>query len=249
MLDEITASGALKANGVAGIFPANSVNNEDIVLYSDEMRKSKALTINCLRQQAEKTVEKPYLSLADFVAPQESGNADFAGCFAVTAGIGLDAIVNEYESHKDDFGAIMAKILADRLAEAFAEKLHSKVRRDLWGYAADESFESKELFRVKYRGIRPAPGYPACPDHEAKRGLFDLLDVTKNCGISLTESAVMVPVASVCGYYFAHPQASYFGLTAVGKDQIESYSKRLGQSKEAVEKRLATILGYKKLEA
>jgi 5-methyltetrahydrofolate--homocysteine methyltransferase len=213
------------------------------------MRKSKALTINCLRQQAEKTVEKPYLSLADFVAPQESGNADFAGCFAVTAGIGLDAIVNEYESHKDDFGAIMAKILADRLAEAFAEKLHSKVRRDLWGYAADESFESKELFRVKYRGIRPAPGYPACPDHEAKRGLFDLLDVTKNCGISLTESAVMVPVASVCGYYFAHPQASYFGLTAVGKDQIESYSKRLGQSKEAVEKRLATILGYKKLEA
>ena len=249
MLDEITASGALKANGVAGIFPAYSVNNEDIVLYSDEMRKSKALTINCLRQQAEKTVEKPYLSLADFVAPQESGKADFAGCFAVTAGIGLDAIVNEYESHKDDFGAIMAKILADRLAEAFAEKLHSKVRRDLWGYAADESFESKELFRVKYRGIRPAPGYPACPDHEAKRGLFDLLDVTKNCGISLTESAVMVPVASVCGYYFAHPQASYFGLTAVGKDQIESYSKRLGQSKEAVEKRLATILGYKKLEA
>jgi 5-methyltetrahydrofolate--homocysteine methyltransferase len=245
LLDSIIEGKLLKANGVVGLFPANSLHDDTVALYADESRQNEALRIHCLRQQTEKTANKPFLSLADFVAPLESGKADYAGCFAVTAGIGLETMVKEFETQNDDYRAIMAKVLADRLAEAFAEKLHCMVRTDLWGYAPDESISTADLFHVKYRGIRPAPGYPACPDHAAKQPLFTALDVQRTCGISLTETGVMVPVASVCGYYFAHPQSAYFGLTAIGRDQARDYAKRLGEKIDPIEQRLATILGYK----
>ncbi|HEX7509738.1 MAG TPA: vitamin B12 dependent-methionine synthase activation domain-containing protein, partial [Chitinivibrionales bacterium] len=246
LLNRIIENQSLTANAVAGLFPAESINGDTIVLYTDDSRTAEMLRIPCLRQQTDKTTGKPFLSLADFVAPKESGKIDFAGCFAVTAGIGLDALVNEFESDKDDYRAIMVSVLADRLAEAFAEKLHAMIRTDLWGYAPRESLKPADLFHVKYRGIRPAPGYPACPDHAAKRPLFEALDVWSSCGISLTESGVMRPVASVCGYYFAHPQSAYFGLTAIGPDQVQSYAKLLDEPVREVEKRLATILGYRR---
>jgi 5-methyltetrahydrofolate--homocysteine methyltransferase len=246
LLDTIINGGLLKAHGVVGLFAANSLHDDTIAFYTDDSRSTEALKIHCLRQQTEKTVLKPFLSLADFVAPAESGKTDYAGCFAVTAGIGLDAMVKEFEAAKDDYRAIMAKILADRLAEAFAEKLHSMVRTDLWGYAAGESLSASDLFHVKYRGIRPAPGYPACPDHAAKQPLFKALDAQRACGISLTESCVMIPAASVCGYYFAHPRSAYFGLTAIGRDQVEAYAKRLGEPVNIIERRLSTIVGYRR---
>jgi len=252
MLDWIIENKSLTANGIVGLFPANSVGSDTIIFYNDNSRTAEKLKIPCLRQQTEKTTAKstvkPYLSLADFVAPKETGITDYAGCFAVTVGIGLDALVNAFEADKDDFRVIMVKILADRLAEAFAESLHAMVRKDLWGYAPGESLSPAELFRVKYRGIRPAPGYPACPDHAAKRPLFGALDVEKTCGINLTETWVMTPVSSVCGYYFAHPQSAYFGLTAIGADQVQSYARNIGEPVEDIEQRLATILGYRRNE-
>jgi 5-methyltetrahydrofolate--homocysteine methyltransferase len=247
ILDYLVSGSKIKANGVVGLFPAAGINNEDIIMYADEAREKIVLSVPCLRQQIDKTNGKPCFSLADFVAPAFSGIRDYAGCFAVTAGIGLDAVVKDFESKNDDYSAIMAGVLADRLAEAFAEKLHEMVRKELWGYAADEKFDSKDLFRVRYRGIRPAPGYPACPDHAAKSAVFTALDAEKNCEMKLTESFMMVPEASVCGYYFAHPKSCYFGLTAVGKDQVKSYASRLGQDVEVVEKRLTTIVADRKM--
>jgi 5-methyltetrahydrofolate--homocysteine methyltransferase len=197
-----------------------------------------------LRQQMQRSDERFNYALADFIAPVESGVTDYLGVFAVTAGIGLDELVQRFEQNNDDYNAILAKSLADRLAEAFAERLHERVRKEFWGYAADEELDNDGLISEKYRGIRPAPGYPACPDHTEKRLLFDLLNVTENTGIQLTESFAMLPAASVSGFYFAHPQARYFGVGKIGKDQLTDYARRKGMSVPELERWLSSILGY-----
>ncbi len=189
---------------------------------------------------------RPHLALADFVAPRASGALDWVGLFAVTAGHELDALVAELEGAHDDYSAILAKALADRLAEAFAERLHERVRREFWGYAPDEKLDNAALVAEAYQGIRPAPGYPACPDHTEKRTIFALLEVTRRTGIALTESGAMLPAASVCGYYFWRPQARYFGVGKLGRDQVEDYARRKGMSVPEVERWLATSLGYER---
>ena len=241
MLDEIIAGKKLKANGIAGLFPANS-DGDDVKVFSND--GSVLTTFHFLRQQGKKAASVPNMSLADFVAPQETGKRDFIGGFAVTAGDGLEAIVKKYEARLDDYNSIMAKALADRLAEAFAELLHEKVRRELWGYAAGEKLSSDQLIREAYVGIRPAPGYPACPDHTEKRLLFDWLEVEKRTGIILTESFAMYPAASVSGFYFSHPDAKYFGLGKIEKDQVEEYARRKGMPLEEMERWLAPNLNY-----
>ncbi len=242
MLDEIISAGSLKANGIVGLFPATSVEHDDVKIL-DESGKE-LTTFHFLRQQGKKAADVPNLSLADFVAPSDSGKTDYMGGFAVTAGDGLDAIVKKYEADQDDYNSIMAKALADRLAEAFAELLHEKVRRDLWGYAKGETLDTEGLIKESYDGIRPAPGYPACPDHTEKRLLFDLLAVEKNTGIILTESFAMYPAAAVSGFYFSHPDSKYFGLGKIEKDQVEEYAARKGFSIEEMEKWLAPNLNY-----
>ncbi|UCF41727.1 MAG: methionine synthase, partial [Gemmatimonadota bacterium] len=197
-----------------------------------------------LRQQMEKPPGRPNLSLADFVAPRETGVADYLGAFAVSAGFGTQELADRFTAEHDDYHAIMAKALADRLAEAFAERLHEQVRTALWGYAPGESFSNEELIREKYTGIRPAPGYPACPDHTEKRGLFELLDVTGRTGIELTEHHALWPAASVCGWYFAHPEAYYFGVGRIERDQVEDYARRIGADVATVERWLAPSLAY-----
>ncbi len=246
LLDEIVAHNLLAAKAVVGFFPAQTKDFEDIILYSDETRETKLSAIHCLRQQVRKNEKTEYVSLSDFVAPIESGVKDYVGLFACTAGIGLEDVVAKYENAKDDYSAIMVKLLADRLAEACAEWLHEKVRKEYWAYAPHESLQIKEMLRVKYQGVRPAPGYPACPDHSEKNQIFQLLDVSKNIGMSLTVSGAMYPAASVCGYYFSHPQSRYFGLQAIGRDQVESYAGRKGMKNEEVEKWLDPVLGYEK---
>jgi 5-methyltetrahydrofolate--homocysteine methyltransferase len=187
---------------------------------------------------------RPNLSLADYVAPAESGLIDHVGLFAVTAGLGLDEVVRRYEAAHDDYNAIMAKALADRMAEALAELIHQRVRRDLWGYAPDEDLDNEELIAEIYQGIRPAPGYPACPDHTEKGELFRVLGATEAIGLHLTESYAMTPTAAVSGYYFAHPEARYFGMGRIGRDQVEDYAARKGMSVETAERWLASNLGY-----
>jgi 5-methyltetrahydrofolate--homocysteine methyltransferase len=198
-----------------------------------------------LRQQADKTDSRPNFCLADFVAPKTSGVRDHVGAFIVTAGIGLDAVVEEFEKAHDDYHAIMAKAIADRLAEAFAERMHERVRREFWGYTKDENLTNEEIIKESYRGIRPAPGYPACPDHTEKRTLFDLLDGERATGVTLTESFAMWPAASVSGWYFAHPQAHYFGVGKVARDQVEDYAHRKGISLAEAERWLSPNLGYR----
>jgi 5-methyltetrahydrofolate--homocysteine methyltransferase len=200
--------------------------------------------IHTLRQQTEKAKGEPYYALSDFIAPKESGIADYFGGFAVTAGIGCDALVAKFEKDHDDYNSIMAKALADRLAEAFAEKMHELVRREYWGYAKDEVLSNEELIREDYQGIRPAPGYPACPDHTEKITLFTLLNASDNTKMHLTESLAMTPAASVSGFYFAHPQSRYFGLGKISKDQVEDYAKRKGMDLETVERWLGPNLNY-----
>jgi 5-methyltetrahydrofolate--homocysteine methyltransferase len=201
-------------------------------------------TIHTLRQQSRKSGGRHNLALADFVAPAESGLEDYVGLFAVTAGLGLEKLVAEFEAAHDDYNAILAKALADRLAEAFAERLHERVRREFWGYAADESLDNDALIHEKYQGIRPAPGYPACPDHTEKRTIFALLDAERNAGMTLTESCAMLPAASVSGYYFWRPEARYFGVGKIGKDQVETYAARKGMPVEDIERWLAPNLSY-----
>ncbi|MCB1757878.1 MAG: cobalamin-dependent protein, partial [Gammaproteobacteria bacterium] len=244
MLDELIAGKKLRANGVAGIFPANTVNHDDIEIYADEQRDKPLHTIFNLRQQTGFKDERPNLSVADFIAPKTSGVKDYIGAFAVTAGIGLDSIVAEFDANNDIYHSIMAKALADRLAEAFAEALHTTIRREIWGYASDEKLSIDEMIKENFQGIRPAPGYPANPDHRQKPLIWDLLEVQKNTGIGLTESFAMTPAASVSGWYFAHPQSRYFGIGKVDRDQIEDYAKRQGQTIEESEKWLATHLAY-----
>jgi 5-methyltetrahydrofolate--homocysteine methyltransferase len=224
MLKRIVDGRWLTANAVVALLPANSVG-DDIVLFADEARTRVALTWRNLRQQNERPAGKPNYCLADFVAPRSTGVSDYLGAFAVTSGIGIERKLAEFEMQKDDYGAIMLKALADRLAEAFAEWLHRKVRRELWGYAPGETLDSSALIGEEYRGIRPAPGYPACPDHAVKAPLFDLLRGGE-IGMSLTESFAMLPAASVCGFYFAHPEAAYFAVGALGDDQRADVARR-----------------------
>jgi 5-methyltetrahydrofolate--homocysteine methyltransferase len=244
MLKRIIDEKWLSANAVFGLFPANSVNSDDIEIYTDESRSRVAMTWHNLRQQMVKPEDKPNLSLGDFIAPKESGVADYIGAFAVTTGIGIDERVAEFESKHDDYNSIMLKALADRLAEAFAELLHARIRREFWGYAADEQISTEDLIDEKYRGIRPAPGYPACPDHTEKRALFELLDAPNKAGITLTESFAMLPTAAVSGFYFSHPQSQYFATAKADKDQIEDYAQRKGLSLEETERWLAPALNY-----
>ncbi|MGD8559299.1 MAG: methionine synthase [Gammaproteobacteria bacterium] len=234
----------LTARAVIGLFPANSINDDDIEVYADENRSEVLTVLHHLRQQQQKPDNKPNYSLADFVAPKSSGLHDHIGAFAVTAGIGIEEHVKRYEDQHDDYNAIMVKALADRLAEAFAELMHEKVRREYWAYAENESLKNDDLIREKYRGIRPAPGYPACPDHTEKPLLWKLLDVENKTGISLTESHAMYPAASVSGFYFSHPESRYFAVGKINKDQVQAYAERKNMSLEEAERWLAPNLGY-----
>jgi 5-methyltetrahydrofolate--homocysteine methyltransferase len=243
LLDRIVRERLLQARGVFAFFPANSVG-DDIELFTDDRRTERRSVIHTLRQQMIKPPGRPNLSLADFVAPRETGIPDYVGAFAVTAGAGIDALVSQFEAAHDDYNAILTKALADRLAEAFAELLHYRVRREFWGYAPDEPFDTETLIKERYHGIRPAPGYPACPDHTEKRILFDLLGAEERAGITLTESFAMLPTASVSGYYFWHPQSQYFGVGKIERDQAEDYAARKGMELSAVERWLSPNLNY-----
>jgi 5-methyltetrahydrofolate--homocysteine methyltransferase len=245
MLDRIVAERWLAARAVIGLFPAASVG-DDVVVYGDDSRRAVALRLHHLRQQKAKAQDQPQLCLADFVAPAGAspGGGDYLGAFALTAGIGIDAHVQRFEAAHDDYSAILLKALADRLAEAFAERLHERVRREFWGYAPDERHDPAALLREDYRGIRPAPGYPACPDHTEKAALWRLLDVDTNAGIHLTESFAMTPTAAVSGFYYAHPDARYFAVGQIDRDQVVDYAARKGISIAEAERWLAPNLGY-----
>jgi 5-methyltetrahydrofolate--homocysteine methyltransferase len=245
LLDRIVRERLLTARGVFGLFPAAAVG-DDIEIYRTADRTDPIATIHTLRQQMAKPPGRPNLALADYVAPRESGVLDHVGAFAVTAGVGVDELVAEFQARQDDYNAILAKALADRLAEAFAERLHERVRREFWGYARSEKLDNTELIREAYQGIRPAPGYPACPDHTEKGALFELLDVERRAGISLTESFAMTPTAAVSGWYFWHPEARYFGVGKIGRDQVEDYAGRKGMTVEDVERWLAPNLSYER---
>ena len=243
LLAELVGQKALKARAVIGVWPANSVG-DDIEVYGDETRKDVIATLHTLRQQMQRKNGKPNLALADFIAPGDSGVADYVGGFVVTTGIGEEDLSRRYEQAEDDYNRIMVKALADRLAESFAEHMHKRLRREFWGYAPDERLGNDELISEAYQGIRPAPGYPAQPDHTEKQTLFDLLDAQNNSGVRLTESFAMWPGSSVSGLYFAHPEARYFGLGRIARDQVEDYARRKGWSMAEAEKWLAPILAY-----
>jgi len=243
MLEQIEGRSLLQARGVYGIFPVNSTVDDTVVVYADNNRQQELLRIPFLRQQLRKKETPYYLSLADFIAPLSSSIPDYMGFFAVTAGIGLTEATERFEREGDDYRAILLKILADRLAEAFAEYLHLLVRKELWGYAPEESLSVEDIFKVRYQGIRPAPGYPPCPDHREKARIWNLLEPDR-LGITLTETYMMVPPASVSGYYFSHPASRYFSVDKIGKDQVEDYARRTGSTVEETEKWLASHLGY-----
>jgi 5-methyltetrahydrofolate--homocysteine methyltransferase len=245
MLKRIIDEKWLRARGIIGLFPANT-QGDDVEVYTDETRGKVATRFHFLRQQMKKRQGRPNLCLADFVAPKESGVADYIGAFAVTAGLGIDEKVAAFEAAHDDYSAILLKALADRLAEAFTEHLHVRVRTDFWGYAAGENLDNSALIAEAYQGIRPAPGYPACPEHSEKGGLFELLGAETNASMILTESFAMLPAASVAGFYFSHPQASYFGLGRIARDQVADYAKRKGVGVEQGEKWLAPNLAYER---
>jgi len=245
LLERIVEERWLTANAVVGFWPANALG-DDIELYTDETRTQRLTVLHTLRQQIARdpTRNRPHTALADFIAPRETGLADYIGAFAVTAGIGEEEAIAQYVKPHDDYTRIMLKALADRLAEAFAERMHERVRRELWGYAPDERLTNEELIAEKYRGIRPAPGYPAQPDHTEKGTLFKLLNATEATGIQLTESYAMWPGAAVCGLYFSHPESHYFGVGKVERDQVEDYARRKGWSVEEAERWLSPVLNY-----
>ncbi|MDE2392385.1 MAG: methionine synthase [Cytophagales bacterium] len=268
LLKEIIANKSLQAKAALGFFPANSLG-DDIILHdyvekalevacekhgshkeiSYEIQRKdessdKSLWLHHLRQQGQKASTLPNRCLSDFIAPLNSGETDYIGAFAVTTGLGIEALLDKYEKEHDDYNSIMVKALADRLAEAFAELLHERVRREFWGYAADEALSNEDLISEKYQGIRPAPGYPACPDHTEKKRLFELLDAEKQIGIQLTESYAMYPASAVSGFYFSHPDSTYFGLGKIAKDQVTDYAKRKGMSLDDVERWLSPVLNY-----
>ncbi|MCL4151596.1 UNVERIFIED_CONTAM: hypothetical protein GTU68_051144 [Idotea baltica] len=243
MLRQIIEEKWLTANAVFGLFPANASNDDDIEVYTDDSRTEVLTEFFNLRQQAEKK-NAPNICLTDFIAPKSTGWEDYMGAFAVTTGIGIEEKLAEFAATHDDYNSIMLKALADRLAEAFAELLHKRVRKDFWGYSPEEDFSNHELVREAYDGIRPAPGYPANPDHTEKRTIWQLLDVEAKTGIVLTDSLAMYPTAAVSGLYFSHPESRYFGLGKITKDQVESYAKRKGMSVEEMERWLSSVLGY-----
>ena len=244
MLEQIIREGWLEPSAVVGFFHANSVDHDDIRIYPDAARKDELLRLHHLRQQRGKQDGQPQLCLSDFVAPAETGLKDYIGGFVVSAGHGIDKHTERFEAAHDDYSSIMLKALADRFAEAFAEYMHERVRKEYWGYARDEDFSNEELIREAYSGIRPAPGYPACPDHTEKALLWQLLDAEKATGVSLTESFAMLPTASVSGFYFSHPEAKYFSVGKIARDQVESYAARKGMSIQDAERWLAPNLGY-----
>lgn len=242
MMKRIVEGRWLTANGVVGFYPANSVNDEDIEVYKDESRSEVLFTYRNLRQQGAKREGVSNKSLSDFIAPKSSGKLDYIGMFAVTAGIGIEKKEAEFEKALDDYSGIMLKSLADRLAEAFAECLHARVRQDLWGYAPDEALSNDDMIAEKYVGIRPAPGYPACPEHVVKTDMFRVLDGA-DIGMMLTDSYAMFPASSVSGFYFSHPQSQYFNVGIIGEDQLQDYAARSGRSIEDLKRTLAPNLG------
>jgi len=245
MLKKIVSEKWLTAKGILGIFPANTINDDDIAIIPSELEQPTTTdnqhlaTLLTLRQQSMKTEGAPNIALADFIAPKHSEKQDYIGCFCVTTGFGVDEKSSEFEKQLDDYNSILVKALGDRLAEAFAEYLHLKVRKEIWGYASDESLSNQDLINEEYKGIRPAPGYPACPDHLEKPTIWKLLNVEQEIGVTLTESMAMWPAASVSGYYFANPESKYFGLGKIKEDQVIDYAKRRGISTEMATKWLA----------
>jgi 5-methyltetrahydrofolate--homocysteine methyltransferase len=244
MLEKIVTEKWLTAKAVFGFFPANTVDYDDVRVFSDASRTDELKRLCHLRQQRSKPDGQSHDCLADFVAPIGSGTDDFIGAFAVTAGIGIDEHVGRFESSHDDYSSILLKALADRLAEALAEFLHEKVRREFWAYEPDENLSSDQLIAEEYRGIRPAPGYPACPDHTEKGKLWQLLDVESAIGLKLTDSYAMFPTAAVSGFYFSHPDSRYFSVGKIGRDQLQSLAERKGMSIEEAERWMAPNLGY-----
>ncbi|HEX2494299.1 MAG TPA: methionine synthase, partial [Steroidobacter sp.] len=244
MLKQIIRERWLTARGVIGLFPANSVEDDDVEVYADESRTRVIARLHFLRQQKGKPAGQSHDSLADFIAPRTSGRKDYIGAFAVTAGLGIEERLERFEREHDDYSSIMLKALADRLAEAFAERMHERVRREFWGYAPDERLTNEQLIREEYRGIRPAPGYPACPDHAEKATLWELLDPETNAGIRITDSYAMYPTAAVSGWYFSHPGSHYFALGKIGLDQVQNYAARKKLSLEEAQRWLSPNLGY-----
>ena len=244
MLEKVVEDKSLKANGVFAFFPANSTTSDDVILYKNDDRNEELTRLHFLRQQTKKAKDLPNFCLTDFVAPEGSGQKDYIGMFAVTAGTGIEKLLAHYKAQQDDYSEIMVKSLADRLAEAFAELLHDRVRKEFWGYAKNEKLTIDEIIHEKYEGIRPAPGYPACPDQTEKKTIFDLLDAEKSVAITLTESYAMYPTAAVSGYYFAHPKSCYFGLGNIEKDQVTEYAQRKGMELKEVERWLSPVLAY-----
>ncbi len=244
MLDRVVEEHWLTANGVVGLYPANAVDHDTVEVYADESRTAVLARLEHLRQQGAHREGVPNRSLADYVAPRDTGLADYVGAFAVTAGLGSGERIAELKAAHDDYSAILLESVADRLAEAFAERMHEVVRRELWGYAPEEELDNQGLIKERYQGIRPAPGYPACPDHTEKRTLWELLDVEQSTGIELTESMAMWPGAAVSGWYFSHPQAQYFVVGRVGQDQVEDYARRKGWTRAEAERWLSPNLGY-----
>jgi 5-methyltetrahydrofolate--homocysteine methyltransferase len=248
MLARIASEGWFKARAVFGFWPANS-DGDDVLLYADEARRTPIAKLHTLRQQLARREGRANIALADFIAPKSSGLADHIGAFMVTAGLGEDEIAERFKRSNDDYSAIMVKALADRLAEAFAERLHQRVRKEFWGYAPAETLRNDELIAETYQGIRPAPGYPAQPDHSEKATLFKLLDAEKRIGVKLTESFAMWPGASVCGLYLSHPDSHYFGVGKIERDQVEDYAARKGWTIAEAERWLAPVLNYDPLAA
>ena len=242
MLDLIIKENWITANAVIGIWPANTCGPDEIEIYTDNSRTELLANTQHLRQQLKKAPGIPNLSLADFIAPKDSGLEDYIGGFVVTAGGGIEEQVKRFDADHDDYSSIMLKALADRFAEAFAERLHQKVRTEIWGYGSNEALSNADLIKEAYRGIRPAPGYPACPDHTEKITLFELLDAEKHTSVKLTESLAMYPAASVSGWYFAHPEAKYFGLGKIQKDQVADIALRKGLELEDMSTWLSTNL-------
>ncbi|MEH6811018.1 MAG: methionine synthase [Motiliproteus sp.] len=244
MLKHVIDNKLISANAVIGLFPANQVNDDDIALYGDDNRSDRITTLHHLRQQTQQPKGKFNNCLSDFIAPKGSGKADYIGAFAVTAGLGVETLVAEFEADHDDYNAIMIKVLADRLAEALAERMHQRVRKEFWGYNSDESLSSDDLIKETYPGIRPAAGYPACPDHTEKALMWQLLDAENNTGISITEHFAMTPAASVSGWYFSHPESRYFSVAKIAEDQVEDYAQRKGMEQFEMERWLGPNLGY-----
>ena len=242
MLDQLEKSQVITNQAVIGFWPASQTKNNQIQVFKDEQRKEVEVNLSFPRQQGYQGKERPNLSLSDFITPHSSDVKDYIGAFAVTAGIGVEEACNKYEKNNDDYSSIMLKALADRLAESLAEYIHEKVRKELWGYSKNENLQTQELIKEKYIGIRPAPGYPACPDHSEKVKLFSLLEVEKNTGISLTENFAMLPAASISGWYFSHPESKYFGLGKISLQQIERISIDKDEEIHLTKKYLSTNL-------